>query len=184
MTIKSDHPFAQTLAARMLAKAIHDRQLEGISLRKTAAALDYKQAVVLSHMLSGRVPIPVERAPQFAKLLGMDEREFVLAVLHQRYPEIAWDQILHSSSNYTHSTLAEALETIAGAPLDELSQQQQRVMREVAADSNADRRWLSVHEVPAIAMLRRAVPGMSTDGLSMSDMNAVEGLLDPKLSVE
>ncbi|PHP20458.1 hypothetical protein CG471_07005 [Sphingobium sp. IP1] len=57
-------------------------------------------------------------------------------------------------------------------------------MREVVADSNADKRWLSVHEVPAIAMLRRALPNIQTDGMLASDMNAIEGLLDPDLNVE
>lgn len=168
----------------MLADAIHRRQLEGISLRKTAAELNYRQGVVLSHMLSGRVPIPVERAPQFAKLLRMDEREFVSAVLHQRFPDIHWDDILAQPASSTKSGLAQSLETIAGKTLDQLSPQQQRVMREVAADSNADKRWLSVHEVPAIAMLRRALPSIQTDGMLTSDMNAIEGLLDPDLNVE
>lgn len=184
MTTKNDYPFAESPAAQMLADAIHRRQVEGISLRRTAAELNYRQAVVLSHMLTGRVPIPLERAPQFAKHLRMDEREFVSAVLRQRFPDIHWEDILAQPASSVRSGLAESLETIAGKTLDELSPQQQRVMREVVADSNADKRWLSVHEVPAIAMLRRALPDIQTDGMLASDMNAIEGLLDPDLNVE
>lgn len=184
MTTKNDFPFAETPAALMLADAIHRRQVERISLRKTAAQLDYKQAVVLSHMLTGRVPIPVERAPQFAKHLGMNEQAFVLAVLNQRFPHIQWEEIFAPPAPSGSSSLVESLEMIAGKPLDELSPQQQRVMREVVADGNADKRWLSVHEVPAITMLRKAVPNFSTDGISASDKNAIEAFLDPNLSVE
>lgn len=149
MTTKNDFPFAETLAAQMLADAIHKRQLEGISLRKTAAQLDYKQAVVLSHMLMGRVPIPIERAPQFAKHLGMNERQFLQAVLEQRMPDIAWSEMFQTSSS-----LAARLETIAGKSLDELTDDQKYVMREVAGTPEPGRRWLTVHELPLVEMIR------------------------------
>lgn len=154
MTTKNDFPFAESPAAQMLADAIHRRQVEGISLRRTAAELNYRQAVVLSHMLTGRVPIPIERATQFAKHLGMNERQFLQAVLEQRMPDIAWSEMFATTCNQTSSSLAARLETIAGKPLDELTDDQKYVMREVAGTPEPGRRWLTVHELPLIEMIR------------------------------
>jgi len=181
---KTDFPYSGTQAAKMLAEAIHRRQLEGISLRRSAADLGYKQPVVLSHFSSGRTPIPVDRAPQFAAILGIDHHKFITAVLQQRFPDIAWEKHMLGSSNASTSELAQTLAIIASPDLDTLTTQQQRVIREVVADPNADRRWLSVHEVPVIALLRRIAPNLQKDGLPLSDMHAIEALLDPKRSVE
>lgn len=177
MTTKTDFPFAETPAATMLANAIHQRQLEGTSLRKTAAELGYKQAVVLSHLLSGRVPIPVDRAPQLAKHLGMDEHAFMLAVLQQRYPDIAWVEHFSTPPAQQHSSFGKTLEAIVGADLNTLTDSQRRVIREVVADRNAEQRWLSVHEVPVVSRLRQAVPFFVRDGLADSDLDAIEALV-------
>ena len=177
MTTKNDFPFAETPAATMLASAIHQRQLEGTSLRRTAAELGYKQAVVLSHLLSGRVPIPVDRAPQLAKHLGMDEHAFMLAVLQQRYPDISWDKHFSTSLPQKSSPFEKTLETIVGANLKTLTDSQRRVIREVVSDRNSEQRWLSVHEVPVVSRLRQAVPYFSRDGLSDGDLDAIEALV-------
>lgn len=184
MTIKDDFPYARTKAADMLTEAIHRRQLEGISLRRTAGELGYKQPVVLSHLLTGRVPIPVERAPQLAKHLGMDEHDFLLAVMEQRFPSISWNKHMQPAEPVTKSSFAETLETIAGTKLDLLAPEQQRVMREVAADRQADRRWLSVHEVPVITMMRKALPNLRRDGMPTAEMDAIEVLLGAKKCVD
>jgi len=154
MTTAADFPFADSVATKMLANAIHGRQLKGTSLRKTAAELGYRQAVVLSHMSTGRVPIPIERAPQFAKHLGMNERQFLLAVLEQRMPDIAWSEMFGTARPKASDTLAERLETIIGKSLDDLTDDQKYVMREVAGTSAPMRRWLSVHELPLVEMIR------------------------------
>lgn len=164
MTPKNDFPYAGSQAAEMLAEAIHRRQLEGISLRRTAGELGYRQAVVLSHMLTGRVLIPVERVPQLAKHLGMDEHAFLLAVLEQRFPEVRWSKHMQPAGGKPRPAFVEMLEKIAGTDLDALTEEQKRVMREVAADLRAGRRWLSVHEVAAIELLREHIPTVSTDG--------------------
>ena len=163
MATQNDFPYAETPATQMLADAIHRRQLEGTSLRKTATQLGYKQAVVLSHMLTGRVPIPIERVPQFAAHLDIEERSFLIAVLSQRYPHITWGKHLDAGAPSTQSNLVASLEMIAGKSPDDLSAEQQRVMREVAADPLAQRRWLSVHDLPMIALLRERLGDLGND---------------------
>lgn len=89
------YPHSETLATQMMADAFRKLELNnGPSQRQMAARLGYKTSVVLSHMALGRVPVPIDRASQLAHALGMDEREFLLAVLEQRHPGIEFRRIL------------------------------------------------------------------------------------------
>jgi hypothetical protein len=127
-----------------LDRANRDKQQ---SQRFIAQQLGYKGSVVLSHMAAGRVPIPVDRAVDFARYLGMDQNEFLLAVLEQRHPDIDFNRLLTKGkagkATKSDSALLDELEALAGKPLDELPIGQVRVMREVVQDANAPRRWVS-----------------------------------------
>ncbi|USR00120.1 helix-turn-helix domain-containing protein [Sphingomonas aerolata] len=156
-------------------------QVQGISQREIAKALGYKQSVVLSHMALGRVPIPVERAAQFAKHLNLDAKAFLAAVLKQRYPDIDWSTSLRGDDADLESThLVQSIEAIACRPIEQLAPEQMRVIREVAADPHAERRWLTVHEVRAIELLRRHVPLLARDGLSKEEEGAIEEAINAK----
>jgi hypothetical protein len=171
--------YKDSAAARLLsaglAKAASER---GLSQRALAKQMGYKQSVVLSHMALGRVPIPLERAAQFADLLLIDKREFITAVLAQRLPEIDWSELISSRPASTEtSDLASSLEAIAQGELDALSFGQKVVIREAATDRYAEERWLSVHEVPAMALLRSLRPNMASEGLSLEDREAITEVL-------
>ena len=171
--------YRDTDAARMLADGIRRAAAErGLSQRDLAKLLGYKQSVVLSHMALGRVPIPVDRALQFAAQLELDPNAFMSAVLGQRYPAVSWGDSPVTSAARRMSHLEASIEKIAQRGLDELEAGQKKVIREVAADPHAERRWLSVHEVQAINLLRRLLPHLASDGLSREDENLIEGLID------
>lgn len=177
----SDRPYEHTAATRLFADGLRNlAEREETSARQLAERFGYKTSVVLSHMATGRVPIPLEKVPQFAALLNLDGPEFAGAVLQQRYPDI-WvllGQSRRASAPHA-SALAIDLETIAGRPLDALSPDQKAAMREVAADLNASKRWLTVHEFPVIDMLREYRPDMRAYGLSSRERFALEQALTP-----
>lgn len=93
------YPFANTTAAKMLANAFDTLwKTRGVSQRQVAARLRYRGSVSLSHMASGRIPVPVGRVSDLAQELEIDEAELLLAVLEQRHPKIAFRQILQPVS--------------------------------------------------------------------------------------
>lgn len=180
-TEKDEFPYDSTTAARMLTNALRIAALEyGLSLRAAGKRLGYKQPVVLSHMATGRVPIPIDRAVDIAEVLHLKPRDFLGAVLRQRHPEIPWDEVLASDRPPPGSAaeLVWSIEAAAGKPVAELNAEQLRVMREVAAAPDAARRWLTVHEVPVIEMLRRVRPDLPTSGIDQADTGAIEALLE------
>ena len=87
--IETQFPFADTDAAIMFRSALerHVRRKK-TSIRKLASELGYKQSTVLSHMASGRVPIPIERAIVFADHLDLARSQFLTAVMKQRHPDV------------------------------------------------------------------------------------------------
>jgi hypothetical protein len=173
--MRGEADYRDTDAARMLADGLRRAATEkGVSQRDLAKVLGYKQSVVLSHMALGRVPIPVDRAPQLAALLDLNQKTFILAVLGQRYPDVSWEDWSDATPARHVTHLERSIEKIAQRGLDELEPGQMKVMREVAADPNAERRWLSVHEVNAVNLLR---PDLTSSGLSPQDENLIEGLL-------
>lgn len=174
-----DLDLGETPAAKMLAAALKRASEErGLSLRQLAKVLNYKQAVVLSHMSLGRVPIPIDRAEDLAEVLDLNKRAFLQAVVAQRHPDVDWS--LLSGAEQTPSKpdhLAQELEAILGAPLSSLSSGQRRILREVANDSRPDRRWATVQELPAIELIREWRPTFREDGLSDDDRNALMAVL-------
>jgi hypothetical protein len=179
MSDSKDYPFVDSAATRMLDDGLRRAMArQGKSLRKIGQELGYKQSVVLSHMALGRVPIPIDRAYQIAGELGINPTLFIRAVLEQRHPDVAWSEIFDSDPTADRSTeLVQTLESIAGRSLDGLSSEQKRVMREVAADPSPGRRWLSVHEVGPVTLLRRLVPNLGTEGLGREQVRALETMI-------
>lgn len=177
-----DYPLANTEATRMLAEALEKAsQDKGWSQRQIAKMLNYKTSVVLSHMALGRVPIPVDRAMDFARLLKMDASRFLLAVLEQRHPDIDFLRILGASAKRQatgkggrESFVLEELESLAGRPLDELPNDQLNVLREAVSNPNAARRWLAPHEVPVMEAIRTTHP----QGMNPAERKKLEAALE------
>jgi hypothetical protein len=96
-------------------------------------------------------------------------------VVAQRAPEAR--ELLAGDRTSVYGLVAE-LAMMAGGSLNELSEEQRTVMREVAADPRPARRWLSVAELPAIALIRDIRPGFRERGLSSSDMNWISSMTE------
>ena len=141
---RDGYQWADTVAARMLFSAIERaKEQRGLSVRQAAKLLGYKQAVVLSHMASGRAPIPIDRAEEIARVFEVSPPQFLSAVLEQRHPEVNWKLISDSALSSDENNLADELEII-------------RILREVVAEPRPSRRWLSVHELPIVERQRKA----------------------------
>jgi len=166
--------YASTAAARMLHKGLQTAAVERkLSLREIGRRLGYSQPVVLSHMASGRVPIPIARATDIASEVGLNGKRFLEAVLEQRHPDIDWGLITAPSR-----TLCVELERLARKPLDELKAGHQRVLKEAVEEQDPEARWISVAEVSAMQLLRELFPAVSTGGLSATDRNFLRTLAD------
>jgi transcriptional regulator with XRE-family HTH domain len=153
----------------MLKDGLRSAALErGLSLREIGRRLGYKQPVVLSHMAKGRVPVPIDRAPEIARQVGVPVDRFLEAVLRQHHPEVEWGLITGNPDPFLLD-----IEETAGKALSELSAGHHRVLREVVVDSKPEERWLSIPEIAAVKLLRELFPQLPTDGLSPSDRSTL-----------
>lgn len=160
MTREIEPALVESKAKRMLANAIARASSErGLSLRDLAERLGYRHGVVLSHMATGRAPIPIDRAEQLAHELGMDPAMFLRAVVEQRHPDVSWDLIASHPPSEAQEEILQ-MQYAIDASLDDLIEEQIDVMREVMADPNPRRRWLSLEELAALDLLR----GSRSDG--------------------
>lgn len=177
---RGDFPLAESGAAVMLREGLLQARLErGLSARKIGAALGYKTSVVLSHMASGRVPIPLERAKAIAEAVGIDPSAFLLASLAQKEPGAV--ELLRPASiadGYIDPFMAELL-ALAGHPLDKLPEEHKQVLREVVTDRTPRRRWLALAEIAAVVAIRETVPDFPSRGLDGAELNALRAILDP-----
>jgi transcriptional regulator with XRE-family HTH domain len=161
----TDYPHAETVAAKMLARGLRTAAAERkLSLRQIGRQLGYNQPVVLSHMATGRVPIPIDRAVEIAEAVGMPPEAFLDAVLVQRHPGIDWRLIKGRSD-----PLCDELASLAGKALSDLSKGRQQVLRDAASDADAEERWLSEAELPVVRLLRELFPHMKKSGLAAAD---------------
>lgn len=153
------HRYTGTAAAVMLAEGLRiAAQERKISLREIGRRLGYRQPVVLSHMASGRVPIPIDRATEIAEQVGITPDVFLEAVLRQHHPNVEWALIT-----------AEADQFVFDKPLRSLSAEHHRIFQEVASDSKPEERWLAIPEIAAVRFLRELFPRLSVSGLSVQD---------------
>jgi hypothetical protein len=165
----SDFEYADSAAARMLFQGLRRASSErGLSVRQIGKNLNYKQAVVLSHWASGRVPIPLDRAVEVARAVGLPEREFLLAVMEQRHPEVEWELVTSLKDDFLQD-----LEAIAGEPLSMLSTEHRQVMKEVVAEAQPQRRWLTLGELPVMEAIRAQAPYVRSDGLPRREVEQV-----------
>lgn len=159
------HRFAGTEAAIMLAdglrRAAQERRL---SLREIGRRLSYRQPVVLSHMASGRVPVPIDRATEIAEQVGISPTKFLEAALRQQHPNVEWALISAQADPFV-ATLQKA----ADKPLQSLSISHRRVLLEAVADSKPEERWLTIPEIAAVKFLRELFPHLTVAGLSIED---------------
>lgn len=178
---RTSYPFADTRAAMMLSEGLKRANRDrGLSLRSIAKLLGYKQATVLSHMANGRVAIPIERAPDIARIVGLPPADLLAAAVEQRSSEAA--NLLPIYQNLARADdqgIAFELKLIAGHEIDELNAEQKAVLREVVVDHSPSRRWLNVAELPVMLMLRQLRPDISSNGLSIKDREAIERALFP-----
>lgn len=185
----SDYPLAETEATMMLASGLIEAQADrGLTQRDVARELGYKSSVVVSHMALGRVPIPIDRAPEIARLLKLDPSRFLVAVLQQRYPDIDFIGLFSAAPpSISKGEVASELETIARRSLDELDTGTIQVLREVVAAVAPASRWLAVAEVPVLEAIRRRYPQIAQRGLSSHAQQLLDsclnGILDPRGSL-
>lgn len=172
--IGPDYPYYDTAAKLMLKSGIDFQKRQGTSLRTLAKNLGYRQATVLSHMANGRVGIPIERAVEIADAVGIDPASFLVAVVAQKAPEAS---MLLDANGGTRHSLANELSTIAGAGLDQLTEDKKHILREVAEAQDPGRRWLSTAELAAVALIRNLRPEFKSRGLSSSDMIRIDAAL-------
>jgi hypothetical protein len=169
----TDYPHANTDAAQMLANGLNAASSErGLSLREIGRRLGYSQPVALSHWATGRTPIPIDRAVELAREVGLPKKQFLLAVLQQRHSDVDWSIITIPGDEF-----AVELEDLAGEPLSALSADQRAIMREVVCDPNPARRWLSIAEIPVIDTIRELRPLARTEGLTPRDKKALREAL-------
>lgn len=159
----------------MLEGAMKAAQAAGRSQSEVAKDLKYKTSVVLSHMTAGRVPIPIDRAKDIAKALGLDPNNFLLAVLEQRFPDVDFTTLFNIS--YSSEKTVRQLESIAGCSLDELPANTRAVLEEVVAARNPRRRWLAPVELPNIELVRNLRPDSPFSGLTDEDRRSIEKAL-------
>lgn len=164
-------PHADTTAARALQSALNRAKVKNkTSLRALAKQLNYKQAAVLSHMASGRIPIPVERAEEIAVALDINPSAFMKTVLKQRYPNMS---LTVEQQVFDHHALLSGLDTSLPPGLNKATPSQMRIIREVLRNDHASERWLSPHEVFFLSEIRKLRPGIIADGLSSDDLQQV-----------
>jgi hypothetical protein len=163
------YPHAETAAAKMLAQGLRTAAAERkLSLREIGRRLGYSQPVVLSHMATGRVPIPIDRTVEIAEAVGISSDVFLEAVLEQRHPNIDWG-LIKGQSNPNLTDLARAI----GKPLRNLGAGQLQVIRELVEDRTPEERWISIPEIAAVKLLRELFPNLMTRGLSEDDREAL-----------
>lgn len=168
--------FRGTRAQRMLELALSEKlRATGLTQRDIAIPLGYKSSVVLSHMSTGRIPIPVDRALDIADKVGLDRDAFLLAVLDQRHPDIDFHRLFNVS--FSSGRVVARLEAAAGCSLDDLPSETVGVLEEVVSARTPKRRWLTVTEAAVMDLIRRLRPRVSSDGLQDGDREAIETVL-------
>lgn len=171
-------PFKESRAAIMLKNGLDRAHKEReLSIRSIGKMLGYKQATVLSHMASGRVPVPLERATQIAEVIGIDPVAFLIACIEQRVTNASDLLMSHMEDDAHNFGLTTELELISGSKLNDLTDEQKTILRKVAADPRPSRRWLTEAELPLVESIRRLRPNFASDGLGAADWARIERVL-------
>lgn len=167
--VQTNSRLADTEATKMVAEGVERLQAAtGMTQRDIASRLGYKTSVVLSHIVTGRIPIPIDRATIIARELDLDPAALLIATLKQRHPEIDFDMLLGVEVS-DKNPIAVELEAIAGQPLDRLPAATLSILREVVGAAKPERRWLSSAELPVIEVFRQRYPTLHSEGLKPDD---------------
>jgi len=158
-------PYAGSRAAVMLKEALtrYTSQHKG-GLRALAELVGIKQSTVLSHMGTGRIGIPLDRAEQFAALLDMNAVEFTLAVLEQREPDV--HALLGGAYGFEESAAlsGEAEAIIAMARHAEgLTTGHVSLIRDILHEKVPVGRWATGREGELLGIIRSARPQRMDD---------------------
>lgn len=166
----------------MLSGAVQSLAAErGVSVRSLGKQLGYKQATVISHMASGRVLVPLERAPEIARAVYLDPGDFLTAAVEQRSREATELLQLRSRQDDRVSFgLVSDLEVIADRPISQLTGEHKAILREVVADARPTRRWLTLAELPVIEMIRELRPEFGAEGLTAGDATLIRDALSKR----
>lgn len=176
---ETQFPFADTEAAIILRSALDQYvRRNKSSLRKLATALGYKQSTVLSHMASGRVAIPIDRAAEFADRLDIARAVFVPAVLNQRHPDV----LEAVKGGVDGPELQICLIGNFSPDNVRLTKTQQKIAQELVRDSCPEERWLTPGEVPLVNYLRKEAPEIFEDGLTFAQLRSLKEAIQTILS--
>jgi len=179
--MENSYPLSDSPATRMLAEGLaRAKEEQGLSIRQIGKQMGYKTSVVLSHMALGRVPIPIDRTEELADIIRLDRKAFLQAVIKQRHPDVSWSLLSEPGSPLGSDNLAQELQAALGGRLTDLNREHRAVMREVAAERSPRRRWLSVHELHAVGVLRELFPHMGTEGIDPSELDRIKTLFEKK----
>jgi len=181
-TLSEIDDYSQSTATKMLAAGLDRLRAErGMSQKDVALSLGYKSSVAMSHMAVGRVPIPIERAPELADALGLDRATFLMAVLEQRFPSMDMRQLLGIGDQRAEN-VASRLTLIAGHSLDYLSQEAIGVLEEVVASVRPASRWLSPSEFALFELIRKQFPELSRRALTVEELTSLTQALREALN--
>lgn len=175
MTTKNPLPHSDTEARFMLSDAIAARRrADKASLRMLAAEMEMSSAM-LSHMATGRIPIPVDGAAKLADALGISRSEFVKSVLKQRFPNamaILDDEADVGGNDGSEVTRARMMVTFYDGtpPTGDLA----LILDQVRTADDAQERWLTPSELPVVNMIRRLRPNFSKLGLTEVDLDLIK----------
>jgi hypothetical protein len=152
--------YADSRAAAMLAEGLkrYTAQHPG-GLRAVAADLEIKQATVLSHMATGRIGIPLDRATELASKLEINVADFCLAVLEQRAPTVYKaldDELVLLESSRLPTGLREVL---AGVTSDRITDEHTQIIGEILATKRPAEKWMRPLEDDIVRVVRDIFPG-------------------------
>lgn len=176
---EAQYPFADTEAAIILRSALDQYvRRNKSSLRKLATTLGYKQSTVLSHMASGRVAIPIDRAAEFADHLDIARAVFLPIVLKQRHPDVL-EAVKVSAEG---SEMQIGLLASVNHDSVRMTKKQQKIVQEMVRDSCPEERWLTPSEVPLVNYFRNEVPEIFEHGLNLVQLKLLKEAIQSILS--
>jgi transcriptional regulator with XRE-family HTH domain len=165
----------------MLSAAISQLQRRGSSQASVARGLGYS-SVALSHLATGRAQVPVERAGEIAKAVGLNEAAFTLAVLTQRFPSLDIEAMVAEARDpitreMPPRSLIYELEALANKRLEELPEAKMKILREVVRDPSPQDRWVELDHLWTLIFTRDLSQRLKRS-LTRADLDLVAAVLD------
>jgi cyanate lyase len=152
------------------------KQKRKLSVRQISVKLGYKNSTVLHHMVSGRAPIPIDRAEELAEALELEFSEFLRAVVYQRHPEVDWNLLMLDCAPSAKIPVEEALDAVFSAD-PTMTRSQRLVLKDIVQNRATPKRWISQNELKVLELIRSLRPDAASEGLSVSDREKIEAAL-------